>query len=477
MEKNSAEKEETIEMYDHGDDQQQQQQMGNFLLLNKKHKMNMNLIQFSSSTSISDLPYQLLNEILSRLPSKTVLSCKSVCKPWLFFLSSPDFLKTHFEKSSICALILSYGNRGSSIPKTLHLIEAQTVSDITDDGEFIFNGDVKVNLVSKFDHPMKDAEIKLIPNYTLPCSWLTLVNSCRGLVCMVTSDCPTLLVVCNPIDGDYITVSTTHLTYAFLIGLGFGPSTNQYKLLRMAQRQVIEPVHEECWFSWGTELYTIGSGRMWRRVENVPDLQVFCHVRPSFITSVNGFLFWLYDDYEFIDSFDFDNEKFRRVLPPHGFHGVRGFVSLGVLGGSLCLSNASSLKKCEIWILKNNGTIQECWIRAYVVKISTEDNGWGGFYKPIRYLNNGKVLMFYSRNALVVYDPVKQTARYLKIPGVQRKCEAIPHIPCLVSWKDVMGDNAKLLNIKSRGHTTTAVSNRENAALRIRRQAGLHFHL
>ncbi|KAL7185326.1 hypothetical protein ACSBR2_027292 [Camellia fascicularis] len=62
----------------------------------------------------------------------------------------------------------------------------------------------------------------------------------------------------------------------------------------------------------------------------------------------------------------------------------------------------------------------------------------------------GSKMCLICRNALVVYDPVKQTARYLKIPGVQRKCKAIPHIPCIVSLKDVMGDNAKLLNIKSR---------------------------
>ncbi|KAI8029619.1 hypothetical protein LOK49_LG01G02943 [Camellia lanceoleosa] len=215
MEKNSAEKEETIEMFDHGDDQQQQQQQ------------------------------------------------------------------------MVCALILSYGNRGSSIPKTLHLIEAQNVSDITDDGEFVFNGDVKVNLVSKFDHPMKDAEIKLIPNYTLPCSWLTVVNSCRGFVFPVLS---------------------------------------------------------------GT------------------------------------------------NCCEWPNDRLSN----------RSMRSVGSVGGLNC------------------------------TQLGAEEHG------------GGSKIYLICRNALVVYDPVKQTARYLKTPGLQRKCEAIPHIPCLVSLKDVMGDNAKLSNIKSR---------------------------
>ncbi|WOH01586.1 hypothetical protein DCAR_0520970 [Daucus carota subsp. sativus] len=54
--------------------------------------------------SINDLPEGLISQILLRLPVKSLLQCKSVCKPWLSLISTPHFIKSqllHAIKASI----------------------------------------------------------------------------------------------------------------------------------------------------------------------------------------------------------------------------------------------------------------------------------------------------------------------------------------------------------------------------------------
>jgi len=43
------------------------------------------------------LPAELITEILLRLPVKSVLHCKSVCKSWLSLISDPHFASSHFQ--------------------------------------------------------------------------------------------------------------------------------------------------------------------------------------------------------------------------------------------------------------------------------------------------------------------------------------------------------------------------------------------
>ena len=49
---------------------------------------------------MKDLPEEVMLEILLRLPVKSLLRFKSVCKHWLSLISDPNFAKLHFERSS-----------------------------------------------------------------------------------------------------------------------------------------------------------------------------------------------------------------------------------------------------------------------------------------------------------------------------------------------------------------------------------------
>ncbi|KAJ4841565.1 hypothetical protein Tsubulata_048095 [Turnera subulata] len=60
------------------------------ILYQKRHK--------KKKTSLDDLLCEeLLEQILFRLESETIIRCKSVCKRWLSMISSPEFINRHVE--------------------------------------------------------------------------------------------------------------------------------------------------------------------------------------------------------------------------------------------------------------------------------------------------------------------------------------------------------------------------------------------
>ncbi|KAK1398878.1 hypothetical protein POM88_008741 [Heracleum sosnowskyi] len=49
------------------------------------------------------LPEEMIKEILLRVPVKSLLRCKSVCKPWLSTISNPNFVKSQLHRALIAS--------------------------------------------------------------------------------------------------------------------------------------------------------------------------------------------------------------------------------------------------------------------------------------------------------------------------------------------------------------------------------------
>ena len=59
---------------------------------------------------MSNLPRELIIDILSRLPIKSLCQFKCVSKPWRTLISHPDFVKTHLHHAQFKRLILATSN-------------------------------------------------------------------------------------------------------------------------------------------------------------------------------------------------------------------------------------------------------------------------------------------------------------------------------------------------------------------------------
>lgn len=74
------------------------------------------------------LPADVLANALSRLPIKTVVHCKCVCKKWRIILSEPYFAKLHLSRSTK-GLIIHPESHEDNDSDTLKLVEIDDKSD------------------------------------------------------------------------------------------------------------------------------------------------------------------------------------------------------------------------------------------------------------------------------------------------------------------------------------------------------------
>ncbi|KAK9285175.1 hypothetical protein L1049_024361 [Liquidambar formosana] len=356
---------------------------------------------------ILNLPYHLIMDILSRLPMKTLLSCRCVCKTWQNLLSDPQFAQLHVERSPLSLLLKTlHPTRQSRI---LHLFDLQ--------GANTRNRDAKLKLTSRGNLP----EVKF-----------RLVNSFNGLLCLCELETLDPVYVCNPILGEYITLAKVGKGLKRVVGSGFGFSheSNQYKVIRVS----VEGLRP-----YEAEIYTLGEGT-WRSIGNVP------YSMPgisSFNSFLNGALHWVANDGtspDYMRSFHFGSEQFRAIPAPAQF-GSReeafvNYIHVGVLEGCLYVCDCSHSEHIDLWIMKNYG-VKESWTKDLVIANLIFERSPLDFYEPIMILRNGGILMLFNEDSLVLYSFKTEQFRFLSIFGVRSEFHAIALVPSFVSLKEV----------------------------------------
>ncbi|KAI8545945.1 hypothetical protein RHMOL_Rhmol07G0077000 [Rhododendron molle] len=298
---------------------------------------------------------------------------------------------------------------------------------------------------------------------------LNLVNSCHGFLCLSEPSRNDPVVVCNPITGKFINLpiptqadeKTRHVSDC---GLGFGPKTNHYKVIRIfyQQERVYEQVRDPItgrknYSRRVAEIHTLGMDS-WKRIGCAPSSMY--GYKLEFPSYLNGALHWLLKDYnisEYIASFNFDKEIFQPVPPPPLRRGIISWetmknISLGVLRDMLCICDHDShVFKINIWVMENYG-VQESWTKVFRIDATTKQSRWlRGVYEPISYLRSGAILFFHRlANAVVYYKAKGRFLKFLKVRGVKSNYEAIAYTPSFISINDkVMGDNLATLNVAS----------------------------
>ncbi|RHN53624.1 putative F-box domain-containing protein [Medicago truncatula] len=70
-----------------------------------------------------NLPFHLTTEILLKLPIKSLLICRCVCKIWNTLISEPKFAKLQFERAPISFMIRKLDN--IEVSRNLYLLECE----------------------------------------------------------------------------------------------------------------------------------------------------------------------------------------------------------------------------------------------------------------------------------------------------------------------------------------------------------------
>ncbi|XP_065868064.1 uncharacterized protein [Euphorbia lathyris] len=150
------------------------------------------------------------------------------------------------------------------------------------------------------------------------------------------------------------------------------------------------------------------------------------------------------------NRFDVGEERFGSVPSP-AINDPYAHDSVGVLGEELCITTVLEYGAIHVWTMKDNSTDKR-WSKVYSFDyIYCNLVPHYGCFQPIKYLDDGALLMFFSSTEALVYmDPIKHRFKYLNVHSMS-KVEAIAYIPGFVSLKHILsGQNAKVHKVKSR---------------------------
>uniref|UniRef100_A0A5B7AFI7 Putative F-box protein CPR30-like n=1 Tax=Davidia involucrata TaxID=16924 RepID=A0A5B7AFI7_DAVIN len=363
-------------------------------------------------TTAKDLPKDIIIDILSRVPVRSLLRFKSVCKSWYALFKNPNFITKHFNQTN------------SHTTNTYFLYTSRRST--TD------NGDRSISLLSSsetFDIPI-DLDIPFL-SISKP---FRISGSCNGLVCLSIVPLASIILLWNPATRVFKHLPPSpiarpqSLPIKVVLGFGFDPNTNDYKVLRVVYY---------CYPLSQVELYSL-STNSWKEIKTDMRFLIF---ESSGSVIFKGRFHWTAVGFqelngrEVIVSFDMDDEVFRYImLPTFRFSDDDGdrfrwhlVVFKECLGVVVCSKNGHN-KKFDIWVMNEYG-VTGSWAK-YV--------SFGPYPRINRMLRcgiNGEVLLEKDHGELILYDPATETIKDLGSNGV-------------VCWSDVFIHVESLLPIK-----------------------------
>ncbi|XP_056693804.1 F-box protein CPR1-like [Spinacia oleracea] len=345
---------------------------------------------------MAELPPEIITIILSKLPVKSLLRFKSVCKHWHSLIKSPNFVKTHLNQTltSDCNRHLLVSVKHSS----LHSSKLDLDLDLAHN-QLSF---------SKLRHPLKRRQR------------FNLVGSCNGVVC-ISNISKTELFLFNPLTKSHrklpcpqIPVTKLHMT---VFGFGYDSKNNDYKVLRIDQGYgKIEDSNNKA------QVYSLNSNS-WRCIKGIPyNLYNGVYDGVLFNEALHYVVVIHESESLFIATFDLQTEGFSSIDFPNyddELDSVPLFI-LSELGGRLCLlincrsfeigfdeifdsdeyldeyfddeySDELDDRHVELWVMEEYGN-KESWVKVSSIckpKIIRSSE----FIRPIVYSKDGKRIL------------------------------------------------------------------------------------
>ncbi|XP_050210881.1 F-box/kelch-repeat protein At3g06240-like [Mercurialis annua] len=162
------------------------------------------------------IPQEVLTEIFLRLPVRSILRCRCVCKLWYSLISNPNFIFLHskqitYSKNNNTGYLLMrhYSRTNKKESFTLHL----------DDDDL-------------FSHEYQNLDFPLRSSW----DYFEIVGSCNGILCLTDNHSHMLkrIVLWNPSIGLSVTLPLQRIRYRVLnvvLGFGYDSRTNDYKVV------------------------------------------------------------------------------------------------------------------------------------------------------------------------------------------------------------------------------------------------------
>ncbi|PHU29633.1 hypothetical protein BC332_01726 [Capsicum chinense] len=378
---------------------------------------------------MSDVPPDVITEILSRLPVISLLKFRCVSKAFKTLIDSPKFIKAHIKQQQ---------ERNPNAHLNLFL-KAHNESDNLFSLELTSNTSTQHH-PKVLDHPLKQLDG---PTQVL--------GSCRGLVLISNSMSDN--GVWNPSTKRFRKLPVWEFNPSrnssgraphgrgpglmqISGGFGYDKDGEDYKVVTIGQWY--HPDDEPKMVS-EVMVYSLRYGG-WKKVEDCP----YWLVKEENGTAAGGALYWLVTKEPFscvrswiLVGLNLGTERFEKVPFPVGL-GKSFQLNLAVLGKCLCLISCYCisaknhvLDHVDMWMMKDCG-VEQSWVKLFTVEQLDGRQNFS-FLKPIAYSGTGKeVLLEIDNTKLLWYSLEKKSVKPAKVSGGLEAFESFVNLGTVV---------------------------------------------
>lgn len=388
-------------------------------LQNRRQKLDPSAGVFKRPRIDSD---DIIIEILSRLPVKSLLRFRCVCKSWHTLISDSQLVRKHLRRAvrgvnaNSCKLLISNS--------PLYSIDYEELEDVN---SFVAIRELHLPVPLVLDR-------------------MRIVGSCNGLICLHENKGDFFLW--NPCTRD--TLKLPGVTYfpssPMFYGFGYDSTIEDYKVIVGGTSS-----SESGLLTTTIALFTLKSGS-WRTVQDLNYVKLNGQG-----CLLNEALHWVEFEWRLeasfyvlssrIISFDLAGEKFQEMVPLSSNLSDQKYISIRIGTTTNCLfvymfnhRNFSDIA-ITIWVMKEYG-VKESWTKIIDIPSKPSRPLEGVFFlNLICIFESGEVCMSCA-GGLVSYNPKENTFRSVLSSPVIWLPEAIMYVETLVSpvvesWADI----------------------------------------
>ncbi|XP_056689548.1 F-box/kelch-repeat protein At3g23880-like [Spinacia oleracea] len=373
------------------------------------------------------LPQELKIEILLRLPVKSLVNFKLVCKSWNSLISSPDFIKFHTHNSK------------NNPPITL-----------------LYNYNLQVlNSVSlrKRDDNLNPTVLPVNPplhDYVLKGH---LIGSCDGLICTYRHLGleQTCIYISNPLTKETKEISTPYhippgrgcLNIKSVSWFGFVPSINDYMIWLVIDNPIPKPIvhvysmRDDKWRKLDTSAFKIIGLMLWGTNAVVKNETLYC---------------WFGTFYkDFMVKYDLVQDIMEVV--PISLNDKQGLIwynepIIGILqDSSVCICKVDPFHMMDVWKLDQYSN-SNSWNKLFSLNVATSSplRSRSRFYFLLGFTSSGGILVRSSSsdcypivdltkvtNELLLIDPNQNSHSPMQLGRIENVLYMLDYVESLVS--------------------------------------------
>ncbi|XP_050384218.1 F-box/kelch-repeat protein At3g06240-like [Argentina anserina] len=378
------------------------------------------------------LSEDFVEQLLSRLPPKSLMRFKCVCILWCNLIKGPNFVAKHLSNSMGASSMPVLFKRPVFIGKNKKIIDEKEECLNDDD-----NVETRLSSLDLYDeNDVDDVLLSIVVedlNLPLPASLklkhssdLRIAGHCDGIICLklfignvilwnpVMKEFKLLPKSCRLLpNDDYELLEYRLRSYSEHLGFGYDSNGKDYKVVRFV-------IYDKEGYWFGAEVYTMNSNS-WRDIKTTYN-EMTTHVLQSSDLSIylNGICYWdvsglhHLEYYEgFILSFNMVNELFNEISFPNLRDGCRvatlavwkEFIALFTYQDGIGIPQSN-----DMWVMMDNpGDAKGSWTKHLTIG-PVECDGF-----PLLFCNSNHLFMVNGGGQIVVYDTGARILKYLPI--------------------------------------------------------------